>query len=73
MAGGQVLGQFPSLVLGGADDSDEGRGGRFVPTTATEQVGATVMQWMGMPSTARASVFPNLSNFQVKNLGFMKA
>lgn len=73
VAGGQVLGQFPSLVLGGPDDSDEGRGGRFVPTTATDQVGATVMQWLGLPAAARASVFPNLANFQVKNLGFMKA
>lgn len=73
VAGGQVLGQFPSLMLGGADDADAGKGGRFVPTTSTEQVGASVMQWMGLPASAQATVFPTLTNFQTKTLAFMKS
>ena len=72
VAGGQVVGQFPSLVLGGRDDGDINRGGRMVPTTSTEQVGATLMQWMGLPASAQASVFPTLANFPVKTLNLMK-
>ena len=73
VAGGQVVGQLPTLVPGGVDDSDPGKGGRMVPTIATDQVGATVMQWMGLPASAQATVFPNLGNFQSRTLGFMKA
>lgn len=73
VAGGQVVGQLPSLVLGGVDDADEGKGGRHVPGIATEQVGATVMQWMGLPASAQATVFPSLANFPTKTLGFMKS
>lgn len=73
VAGGQVVGKFPSLVLGGADDGDPSGGGRMVPTISTEQVGATVMQWMGLPQSEFGHVFPSLANFQTRNLGFMKA
>lgn len=73
VAGGQVIGKFPSLILGGADDGDPGSGGRMVPTTSTEQVGATVMQWMGLPASEFAHVFPSLANFQTRNLNFMKS
>ena len=72
VAGGQVLGQFPSLVLGGAEDADPGRGGRHVPTTSTDQVGATLMQWLGLPSSQFLSVFPNLGNFSQKTLPIFK-
>lgn len=71
VAGGQVFGQFPSLVLGGIDDFDFAGEGRFVPTTSTDQVGATLMQWMGLPASALSEAFPNLSNFSQKDLGFM--
>lgn len=70
--GGQVFGQIPSYILGGADDGDPNRGGRMVPTTSTDQVGATIMQWMGLPTTQLNTVFPNLINFSNKNLGFMR-
>lgn len=69
--GGQVIGQLPSLKLGGVDDWDRGKEGRFAPTTSTDQVGATLMQWMGLPTDKLTTVFPNLANFSQKNLGFM--
>lgn len=72
VAGGQVIGQFPSLVLGGRDDGDPGGGGRMVPTTSTEQVAATVMQWMGLPDAALSSVFPTLANFSSHKLAFLR-
>ncbi len=71
VAGGQVLGKFPSLVLRGEDDADPGGEGRFVPGIATDQIGATLMQWMGLPQAALPDAFPNLVNFEQKNLGFM--
>lgn len=73
VAGGQVLGQIPSLVLGGVDDSDIRGGGRFVPTTSTDQVGAALMQWLGMPASALLEVFPNLKNFTQKTISLMTA
>ncbi|WP_048440586.1 DUF1501 domain-containing protein [Caenimonas sp. SL110] len=71
VAGGQVYGQFPSMVLGGIDDFDRAGEGRFVPTTSSDQVGATLMQWLGLEAAKVPDVFPNLANFQLKNLGFM--
>ncbi len=68
VAGGQVLGQFPSLVLGGPEDGDPGRGGRHVPSTSTDQVGATLMQWLGLPAAQFVNVFPSLSNFAQKTI-----
>lgn len=73
VAGGQVFGQLPSMVLGGADDFDRAGEGRFVPTTSTDQVGATLMQWMGLPAASLGEVFPNLAHFSQKTLGFMSA
>jgi len=68
VAGGQVLGQIPSLVLGGVDDSDLRGGGRFVPSTSLDQVGASLMQWLGMPASSLLDVFPNLKNFPEKTI-----
>ena len=73
VTGGQVFGSFPSLVLGGADDADPGRGGRMVPSTSTDQVGATVMKWMGLNDLQLNNVFPNLKNFSTRDLGFITA
>ena len=72
VAGGQVHGKFPSLVLGGADDGDPGRGGRHVPSTSTDQLGASLMQWMGLPTSQLLNVFPNLANFSQKSLNIFK-
>lgn len=73
VAGGQVHGKFPSLVLGSADDSDPGRGGRHVPSTSTDQVAASLLQWMGLPANQFANVFPNLTNFSQKTINIFKS
>ncbi|NBS45739.1 MAG: DUF1501 domain-containing protein [Betaproteobacteria bacterium] len=73
VAGGQVVGQLPSLKLGGTDDFDRAGEGRFVPTLSSDQVGATIMQWMGLPSASLLGAFPHLANFSRRNLGFMQA
>jgi uncharacterized protein (DUF1501 family) len=69
--GGQVLGTFPQLVLGGVDDMDDKRKGRWVPTTSTDQYAATLMRWMGLPDNKLQTVFPNLANFGQKTLNFV--
>ncbi len=71
VAGGQVLGTFPTLTLGGPDDADPDRGGRFVPTTSTDQVGATQMRWLGLPEDQLHSAFPNLANFSQKTIALL--
>ena len=73
VAGGSVLGNFPSPVLGGADDGDPNKNGRHVPTTSTDQVGASMMQWMGLPTASFNEVFPNLANFSTKTLPLLRA
>ena len=70
--GGTVHGIFPSPVLGGSDDGDLKSNGRHVPTTSTDQVGATVMQWMGLDRSAFHEVFPNLANFKTKTLPLLR-
>jgi uncharacterized protein (DUF1501 family) len=69
--GGSVFGTFPSLMLGGIDDFDDAAEGRWVPTTSVDQIGATLMAWMGLPANNMAGAFPNLVNFTQKNLGFL--
>lgn len=73
VAGGNVVGTFPSPVLGGPDDGDLGNNGRHVPTTSTDQVGATAATWLGLPSSALHEAFPDLVNFPQKTLPLLRA
>jgi uncharacterized protein (DUF1501 family) len=66
--GGSIYGNFP-LLAAGTDYDATGRGA-WIPTTALDQYGATLAQWFGV-SSGLSSVFPNLPNFTVQNLGFL--
>jgi uncharacterized protein (DUF1501 family) len=66
--GGKYYGTMPDLALGGANDYG---GGQIVPTTATDQYAATLARWFGVPDADLDSLFPNLSNFAARNLGFV--
>ncbi len=72
VAGGGVIGSFPSLVLGGADDGDSGKNGRLVPTISSDQVGASLMQWLGLAPSQFHDVFPNLVNFNNKTVPLLR-
>lgn len=67
--GGNVYGRFPSMALGGPDDS--GSRGALIPSTSTDQYGATLAAWFGVPTGQLDSVFPNIQKFAQADLGFL--
>jgi uncharacterized protein (DUF1501 family) len=67
--GGQMYGTFPTLALGGPDDS--GTNGRWVPTTGSVQYAATLAQWFGVTAAQLPAIFPNIGSFASNNLGFV--
>jgi uncharacterized protein (DUF1501 family) len=67
--GGDLYGRFPTLALGGPDDAESE--GRWIPTTAVDQYGATLARWLGVGDAQMAAVFPNLARFGQADLGFL--
>lgn len=62
---------FPKLVMGGIDDTSPDDRGRWIPTSAVEQYGATLASWFGVAAADLPTVFPLIGNFASTNLGFM--
>ncbi|HKG97793.1 MAG TPA: DUF1501 domain-containing protein, partial [Pyrinomonadaceae bacterium] len=78
IVGGSVLGHtlygtYPTLRLGGPDDTDSGSSprGRWIPTTSVEQYAATLATWYGLSTADLTAVFPLIGRFATPNLGFM--
>ena len=78
IVGGSVLGHtlygtYPTLRLGGPDDTDGGSSprGRWLPTTSVEQYAATMATWYGLSSADLTAVFPLIGRFSTPNLGFL--
>jgi uncharacterized protein (DUF1501 family) len=67
--GQRTYGRFPTLVAGGPDDA--GSEGRWIPTTANEQVVATLARWFGVGADGLAELAPNLARFDSADLEFM--
>ncbi len=67
--GGTMYGTFPTLALGGPDDS--GSNGRWVPTTGSVQYAATLASWFGVSTAQMSTIFPNIGSFKSANLGFV--
>jgi len=66
------FGSFPDLALQGPDDC--GSRDVLIPSTSTEQYGATLAKWLGVAEPDLNSVFSNLGNFgdlPNADLGFM--
>jgi uncharacterized protein (DUF1501 family) len=68
VAGREIYGSYPLLAIGGPDDVG---GGRFIPSTSSDQFAATLAQWFGIPEADLAAVAPHLDNFVARDLGFM--
>jgi hypothetical protein len=64
-----MYGTFPQLVPATPDDS--GKNGAWIPTTAVDQVAATLGAWFGVVGIDLATIFPNLSRFAATDLPFM--
>ena len=71
--GGDFYGTYPTLALGGPDDTDSGSTprGRWIPTTSVDQYAATLASWYGLASSDIPLVFPFVSRFPSANLGFL--
>src|SRR6202163_835390 len=67
--GGLMYGLYPQLVLAGPSDAETE--GRWMPSTAGDQYGATRPRWFGGGSADLGTVFPNLAKFPTSDLGFM--
>ncbi|MCW1884350.1 DUF1501 domain-containing protein [Luteolibacter flavescens] len=61
VAGGQVRGSFPSLVIEGADDI--GRGGRIFPKLSADEYFCELLRWFGVTAGDMDMVLPNIGNF----------
>lgn len=71
--GGNFFGTYPTLALGGPDDTDGGSSprGRWIPTTSVEQYAATLATWYGLSSSDLSAVFPLIGRFAAPTLGFL--
>jgi uncharacterized protein (DUF1501 family) len=67
--GGAFYGQYPQLILAGPNDAESE--GRWLPTTAVDQYGATLAKWFGVTPADLNVVFPNLAKFATPDLGFI--
>src|ERR1043166_7675739 len=66
--GQDIYGHMPNLTVLGPEDADYGR---IIPALAMDQYGATLSRWFGLADSDLDLVFPNLQNFDSRNLGFM--
>lgn len=67
--GGNIYGRMPIMEIGGPDDVGRGR---WLPTTAVDELAATLAHWFGVPDSDLELVVPNLGRFSNRNLGFMQ-
>jgi uncharacterized protein (DUF1501 family) len=61
VAGGQIRGTYPSLVIDGPDDV--GRGGRIFPKLSADQYFCELLRWFGVTAGDMDQVLPNIGNF----------
>lgn len=66
--GGQFYGTAPHVSLTSADQVGQGR---LLPSTAVDQMAATLARWFGVSSTEMSTVVPNIGHFATSNIGFM--
>ena len=72
--GGQIYGEYPSLVIGSNDDVG---GAILLPTLSTDEYFAELAKWFGVNNGDLSYVLPNIGHFYDVNserlpIGFMK-
>jgi uncharacterized protein (DUF1501 family) len=68
VTGNRLYGTFPTLAVGGPDDTEDGR---WIPTTSVDEFSATLARWFGVADSDMPTVFPNIGRFANPNLGFL--
>ncbi len=68
VVGQKIYGTFPTLQVGGPDDTTTGR---WIPTTSVDQYSATLAKWFGVSTGNMSTVFPYIGRFATADLGFM--
>jgi uncharacterized protein (DUF1501 family) len=66
--GRNYYGAPPTVANNGPDDVGQGR---LLPGISVDQLGATLATWFGVSNSELTTVLPNISNYSLKNLGFM--
>lgn len=66
--GGKFYGTPPQILLGGQEDTGQGR---LLPSTSVAQYAATMASWFGVSNSDLALVAPEIVNFSTRNLGFV--
>lgn len=66
--GGQIVGRFPDLAIGGPDDTGQGV---WIPSLSVDQLGGELARWFGADTALVDTVFPRLVNFD-RHLGLMQ-
>jgi uncharacterized protein (DUF1501 family) len=72
--GNTIYGTYPTLALGGPNDTNtpgSSARGRWIPTTSVEQYAGTLATWYGLSSVDLPGVFPLIGRFATPNLGFL--
>lgn len=73
--GKEIYGNFPQTAVTntgvGIDNPLDVGSGSTIPTISVDQYAATLAKWFGLSPAEIVSVFPNLANFPVQDLGFM--
>jgi uncharacterized protein (DUF1501 family) len=68
---GGLYGKLPSLELGGIDDAT--KKGRLIPKISHTQYYSTLLKWFGVDDNTLLNLFPELKNFEQKDLGFLRS
>ncbi len=66
VAGQNIHGNMPAMVIDGPQDAG---GGRIIPDSSVDQYGASIARWFGVPENDLDLIFPNLLNFDRRDLG----
>ena len=68
--GGQSFGKLQTFSISGPDGIGNGA---WLPTTAVDQLAATLAKWFGVDAGSNMSnIFPNVTRFATPDLSFMK-
>ncbi len=68
--GQSFFGRVPTLSV--SPNQDNVGGGRLLPAVGVDQYGATLAKWFGVGPSELNTVFPNLSRYTDKDVGFMR-